>query len=635
MLTFLRNAWIRFALAVGIGAVFAVLAFQYHWFAGLDLKVYDLGLSIRPGLGREPDVVIVSLDRYSRANALPPPEFPVSAHVEQHAVAVRRLSEAGARVMAMDILFDQIDPGLDVTRFRAALEEAGTVCLAAAIERVTLAVRAEGTAIVEERLVIPASSIPADHYCMGLVNMPVDQDLAVRRSSYGQTFQKEFIPSMPAALAAAFSGGAPPEAGHEATFFIDYRIMQGGLPVVSYFDVIEGEGWQETVRDRIVLIGVTENSLSDVYQMPVRGLPGTEHGNKLPGVLILAYATQTLVSGSLVTHLPDGGGLPLAIGLAAVVALVASGRRLALSAGLILVVLFGVLICGVLAVALRLTILPSALMLVVALMTAAAGLTVNYLHARFRSEVQERELEEISSDLRKAAAIQKRLQPESMPAVEGLDIAGLQIPCKEIGGDYYDVIDLGQGRIGLMIADVCGKGISAALLMSNLQSNFRQLAPVAGSPRKLVVDLNSIACQVFSEGRFVTLLYAILDVPNRRLTYSSAGHMPPLLCRSDGKVIQLEPGGIPIGPFPDFDWDEHEVDLHSGDLIFMYTDGLSEATDRKTEEMFDERRIEAYLRSNCGKMPDELNRGIVGEARAFSKSEALDDDITLLSVRLG
>ena len=84
-----------------------------------------------------------------------------------------------------------------------------------------------------------------------------------------------------------------------------------------------------------------------------------------------------------------------------------------------------------------------------------------------------------------------------------------------------------------------------------------------------------------------------------------------------------------------FDWDEHEVDLHSGDLIFMYTDGLSEATDLKTEQMFDERRIEAYLRSNCGKTPDELNRGIVGEARAFSKSEALDDDITLLSVRLG
>ncbi len=508
------------------------------------------------------------------------------------------------------------------------------MCLAAAIEKRRLAVRAGGAPIVEERLVLPAGRIPADHYCAGLVNMPVDSDLAVRRSSCGRMFQGEWHPSMPAALAAAYLGDSLVGGQADETFYIDYKITGDGLPLVPYVDVLTGEGWQERIRGRVVVIGVTENSLSDIYEMPVMGIPDTEHGNKLAGALILAYAAQTLIRGSLVGHLPGHYSLLIAIGLAIVVAPIALKRRFILNTGYIVIVLLGVVACGTLTSAMRLAILPSGLALSVILVTAVAGLSVSYLHTRLKSQVQEEELEEISADLRKAAEIQHRLQPEGMPEVDGIEIAGFQIACKAIGGDYYDVIDLGRGRVGLLIADVCGKGISAALLMSNLQSNFRQLAPNTESPRELVCDLNKIACRIFSEGRFVTLLYAILDVPSRRFTYCSAGHMPPLLCGPDGSVTQLERGGIMIGPFPDFEWEEHYVDLKSGDMLFMYTDGLSEATDMRTEEMFDERLIEGYLRENCGRSPHEMIHGIVQAAQSFSRSEHLDDDITLLSAKL-
>jgi serine phosphatase RsbU (regulator of sigma subunit) len=464
--------------------------------------------------------------------------------------------------------------------------------------------------------------------------MPVDADLSVRRSSRGAMFQGEWIPSMPVMLSGAFRGEDPGMPQEQEPFYIDYRFVSGGLTTIPYVDILTTEGWQDLVRDRVVLIGVTENSLSDVYEMPIRGIPGMEHGNKLPGVLILGYATQTLIRGSLVGPLLPLYGLLLGILMALITSLTALEKRLLLSAGLAIAAILGMLIIGILVTALRITILPSGLLLSVMLLTAVAGLAISYLHTRLRAVLQERELEEISTDLHKAAEIQKRLQPAGMPEVEGTEIGGFQIACKAIGGDYYDVVVLGDGKIGLLIADVCGKGISAALLMSNLQSNFHQLAPQMASTSQLVINLNTIASQVFSEGRFVTLLYAILDVPNKRLAYCSAGHMPPLVCHADGSLVQLERGGIPIGPFPEFDWKESVAELKSGDLVFMYTDGLSEATDLKTDEMFDEDHIRDYLKANHEKSPDELVHDIVRAAQDFTRSEHLEDDITLLSFRI-
>ena len=634
MLRLLRNTWVRFAFAAIVGIVFAVLASEYHWYQAVDRKVYDLGLGVRSGVESESDVVIVALDKRSRQEAFAPPEFPVSAHIEEHARVIERLTEAGPRVIAIDILFDQIDPGLDVDAFVSALDNAESVCLAAAIEKTTIGMSSGGTAIVEEHLVHPVTRIPENHYCIGLVNMPVDADLAVRRSSCGAMFQGEWIPSMPVMLAIEFCGEDSGILRKRDPFYIDYRFVSGGLSTIPYVNILKTEGWQEIVRDRVVLIGVTENSLSDVYEMPIKGIPGIEHGNKLPGALILAHAAQTLIGASMVKPLSSPYGLLLGIVMALVTSLTALRKRLVLSAGLAITAIIGMLIIGVLLPAVRVAILPSGLLLSVMLLTAVAGLAVNYLHTRLRAGLQERELAEISTDLEKAAAIQQRLQPASMPTIKGVEVAGFQIACKAIGGDYYDVVELGGGKLGLLIADVCGKGISAALLMSNLQSNFHQLAPTMTSTSQLVINLNAIASQVFSDGRFVTLLYAILDVPGRRLAYCSAGHMPPMICHSDGTLEQLERGGIPIGPFPEFDWRESSADLKSGDLIFMYTDGLSEATNPKTDEMYDEDRIMDYLKANHARPPDELVHDIVRAAQEFSRSEHLDDDITLLSCRI-
>jgi serine phosphatase RsbU (regulator of sigma subunit)/CHASE2 domain-containing sensor protein len=637
----LASGRIRLVVAAALGSGFALLALHGNWFRSVDLRVYDLGLSVRTQPVSSSDVVLVALDKYSRQKAFAPPEFPISAHVREHSQVVDRLIAAGAKAIAFDVLFDQLAPDVDVSSLASSFRRSDRICVAAAIEKQALALRGDGSAITEERLVVPSSRLGDGPHCVGLVNMPLDADGVARRGSYGRTFQGRMVSGMPVVLAVAAEGkplsGPCGDVGFsgDSTFYIDYRLVKSGITQIPYADVLLSEGWQGTVRDRVVIVGVTENALSDIYDAPLAGLSGAAQDDRIAGVLVLAHAAQTLISRSLVWPLGRAYGLGLAIGLAVLASLIALGKRLAVSVAIILGLLVALVAAGILTSALRLSILPVGALLTVTLFTGATGLLAGYIQTRVMSQLQQRELDEISTDLRKAAEIQQSLQPESIPAMAGIAVAGLQIPCKEIGGDYYDVLDLGNDRLGLLIADVCGKGVAAALLMSNLQSNVRQLAPTAASTRQLVIDLNRAAVRVFTDGRFVTLLYAVLERRSLELSYCSAGHMPPILCRADGETVDLPPGGIPMGFLPEFRWEEHKVQLGAGDIVFMYTDGLSEAVMRKTEDLFGEARIKTYLEANREKSPDDINRGIVGQAQEFSRSEHLADDITLLTLKIG
>ena len=648
MTRLLSGAAIRFVVVAGLGLGFALLALHARWFQAVDLRVYDVGLGVRPERAQSSDVVLVALDKYSRQKAIAPPEFPISAHVREHAAVIDKLTAAGARVIALDILFDQMASHLDIRPLAVSFQRSGRVCAAGAIERQTVAQRNEGSAIAEERLVIPVSGLSAGLSCIGLVNMPLDPDGVARRGSYGRLFQGKWVPSMPAVLAAAARGGrvsAPGDlvqwaaaagAGRsgDSTFYIDYRSARGGITIIPYADVLLSDGWQGEVRDRVVLVGVTESGLSDIHQSPVAGLRGSGPDGRLPGALVLAYAAQTLVSKSLIWPLGGKYAVILCIGLVMAASTVTKGKRIFVSGGLVLTSIVAIFAVGVMLSASRVAIFPVGMAAGATLFTGVVGLLAGYVQTRVAAQLQQRELAEITDDLKKAAQIQQSLQPASMPVVQGVRLSGFQIACKEIGGDYYDVLDLGAGRVGLIIADVCGKGISAALLMSNFQSKVRQLAPAADSACKVVEALNRASVRVFTEGRFVTLLYAILDPGKKEFSYCSAGHMPPIRCRAGGEVGDLPQGGIPVGILPDFAWRDETVRLEPGDVLLMYTDGLSEAKAEKAEDLYGEDRIKAYLAANRDKNPEELNLGIVDAARGFSGSEHLADDITVLTLKM-
>jgi len=235
-------------------------------------------------------------------------------------------------------------------------------------------------------------------------------------------------------------------------------------------------------------------------------------------------------------------------------------------------------------------------------------------------------------DLDQAREIQERLLPKRIPQIRGLDIAGAWNPAAVVSGDYFDVVKFGESKIGVCICDVVGKGISAALLMANLQASFRAFASEPVSPGAVVSKLNDVICNNLASDKFVTFCYCILDVTKSTLTYASAGHWPPVLIRRSGKTYSLKDGGPPLGLFPEHSYENIQLQLESGDRLVLYTDGLTEARNSSGVE-FGEHNVARIgnenLRLNAAEMLETLRR----EVTAFCNG-VFDDDFTLVIVTM-
>ena len=240
-----------------------------------------------------------------------------------------------------------------------------------------------------------------------------------------------------------------------------------------------------------------------------------------------------------------------------------------------------------------------------------------------RSKQQEQELA-------KAREIQEGLLPKKIPQVRGLEVAGAWQPASTVGGDYFDVLKFGEKKIGVCIGDVVGKGISAALLMANLQASFRAFASEEVSPRTLVGKLNEVISNNIAPDKFVTFWYCTIDTNENRLTYASAGHWPPILFHKSGEGVPLREGGTPLGIFPDWKYEEGAFPLSSGDRLVLYTDGLTEAMNSDQQE-FGERRLLELCRNNIALSAAELLAAIREEVVSFCNGN-FQDDFTLVVV---
>ena len=240
---------------------------------------------------------------------------------------------------------------------------------------------------------------------------------------------------------------------------------------------------------------------------------------------------------------------------------------------------------------------------------------------RLRKQVQEYE---------EAREIQQALMPKEIPQMPGLEISGSWRPARIVGGDYFDVFRFGASRLGLCIADVSGKGMPAALLMSNLQAVVKALAAENTSPKELVEKVNRLMSRNTTEAKFITLFYGLLDVDRKTLQYANAGHNAPVLTREDGVQVRLEQGGLIVGAFQESVYDQGEIDLRPGDRLVMFTDGLSEAVDRDGEEFGEERLAEAS-RSNRQLSAEALHRCLLDRVTDFCGGE-FEDDATVLVV---
>ncbi len=240
-------------------------------------------------------------------------------------------------------------------------------------------------------------------------------------------------------------------------------------------------------------------------------------------------------------------------------------------------------------------------------------------------------LQQQEEELKRAREIQQMLLPSTLPQPAGVQIAGAWQPAREVGGDYFDVIQLDKDRIGICIGDVAGKGITAALLMANLQASFRAFATAEASPQTVCTKLNKFLCANIASGKFVTFFYAVLDANSRVLTYENAGHSPGYLLRSDGTTETLEGGGAVLGALPDWTYQSYAAQLQPGDILLLSTDGITEAENVEDEEFGDERLILA-ARGHDGSAL-EIQRTIMQQVTAFCRGN-FRDDATLLVLRI-
>jgi len=244
------------------------------------------------------------------------------------------------------------------------------------------------------------------------------------------------------------------------------------------------------------------------------------------------------------------------------------------------------------------------------------------------------EKERFQKELDIARGIQQSFLPESVPTIPGIDLAGFNAPALEVGGDFYDFIPVGDHNWGLVIADVSGKGVPAALFMALSRTLIRATTARTEDPACSIEEANRLIFGDAKTSMFVTLFYAVLDIRNRTLTFVNAGHNPPILSPAGGaNVVLLQAKGIAIGVLPDISLESVQIPLHSGDIIVLYTDGVTEAVNDKDEEYGIE-RMTTVVTASHHLAAKEIIAAIVADVGRFAGSRPQYDDITLMVIRV-
>ena len=254
------------------------------------------------------------------------------------------------------------------------------------------------------------------------------------------------------------------------------------------------------------------------------------------------------------------------------------------------------------------------------------------VEAQRQAAAEQREAERRAAhELEIARRVQARLFPQRLPELQSLEYAGACVQTHQVGGDYYDFLDLGQARLCLVLGDIAGKGIAAALLMANLQANLRSQCATAERPEQLLQSVNRLFYENTADNAYATLFYSEFDDRTCRLRYANCGHLPGLVVQADGRVTRLAATASVLGLFPEWPCHTEEVALRPGDLFAIYTDGITEAANQRDEEFGEERLLEV-IRRGQNLHPSRIVSTVFEEVRQFSGGQQRDD-VTLIVAR--
>ena len=242
------------------------------------------------------------------------------------------------------------------------------------------------------------------------------------------------------------------------------------------------------------------------------------------------------------------------------------------------------------------------------------------------------EKKRLEGQLEVAREVQLELLPASDPEIDGFDISAYNFSTEEVSGDYYDWVRIYDDQLGLVIADVSGKGVPAALLMAFLRASLRAAIHIGYAPQVSMAKVNYLLWESIERNQFVTAFYAVLDASNRTLAYSNAGHNPPLLIDADGNSRFIDRGGIPLGMFRDTRYYEYYLSLEPGQILVLYTDGVTEAANKK-DEQYGRDRLAQRVHDGIRLGARELIDFVYQDVQAFTDGRGADDDITFFIIK--
>jgi serine phosphatase RsbU (regulator of sigma subunit) len=261
------------------------------------------------------------------------------------------------------------------------------------------------------------------------------------------------------------------------------------------------------------------------------------------------------------------------------------------------------------------------------------ALTYAYEHLRGQIEDQSAARARLEREMEVARDIQMELLPKTFPNIPGLDVFAFSVPARQVGGDCYDIIDLGDGHLAITIGDVAGKGTPAAILMANVQAAVRALSESGIPATSLIEKVNSLVHRSTEESGFITFFYCVLDTQTGHLRYVNAGHNPPCVLRGDGRKDYLDRGGVVIGIMSGMTYEEGETHIGRGDAVVLYTDGITEATNPR-DEMYGEARLESVLEEYRGESAREIEERVYTDVKDFTEGAAQADDLTMVIVKM-
>ena len=251
-------------------------------------------------------------------------------------------------------------------------------------------------------------------------------------------------------------------------------------------------------------------------------------------------------------------------------------------------------------------------------------------HARLYQE--EQELFKMQHEMNVARDIQLNLLPKNNPVIPDYDIYGISMPAKEVGGDYYDFVPLENSKLAFCLGDVSGKGISAAMLMANLQATFRSQIQLSKSTKLCLERSNKLIYHSTDSEKYATFFCGILDSKNNNLCFSNAGHNHPIFITNEGKIKRLQTLGIVLGFLDDFEFSDSKIKIEKGEILVIFSDGISEAMN-KNEEEFDEQRLQKIISENKNKSAKEITHLIIESVNNFTGDMPQSDDMTLVVIK--